>query len=64
MMICNVFKFYKTCYRKKDSTEIGSVPASDYATIMHAFYEIAIIGPTFQENFRLDTIFMNNKIGV
>ena len=60
----NVFKFSDTCYRQKDDIAIGSVSASDSATIMFNFYVIAIIRPTFKENLRLDTRFIDDKIGV
>ena len=60
----NVFKFGHTYYRQKDSTAIGSVPASDWATIIFNFYEMALIELTFRENLRLDTRFIDDKIDV
>ena len=64
MITCNVFRFGDTYCRERNGTAIGSVPASDCATIMLAFYEIEIIGPTFKQNFRLDAMFVDDKIGV
>ena len=60
----NVFKFGDACYHQKDGTAIGSVPESDWATIMFNFYKISIIEPIFRENLRLDARFIDDKIGV
>ena len=59
----NVFKFGDIYYRQKDSTVIGSAPVSNWATIVFNFYENTIIEPTFRANLRLDTPFVDNKIG-
>ena len=64
MMKHNVFKFGDTYYLQKDSTTIRSIPASDWTTIIFNFYEIAIIGPTFRANLRLDIRFIDDKIDV
>ena len=64
MMKCNVFKFGNTHCRQINGTTIGSVPASDWATMMFNFYEVAIIEPTFRQNLRLDAMLIDEKIGV
>ena len=61
MMKHNVFKFGDTCYRQMNGAAIGSVPESDWETTMFNFYEVATIEPTFRQNLRLDTRFLDGK---
>ena len=59
-----MMKFVDTHYYQINGTAIGSVPASDWVTKMFNFCEVAIIEPTFRQNLRLDTRFVDDKIGI
>ena len=64
MMKCNVFKFGDRPYRQINGSVIGSVPASDWATTIFNFCEVAIIESAFRQNLRLDTRVVEEKIGI
>ena len=53
VMTHNVFKFGNAYYLQKDGTAIGSLPACDWSIEMFTFFEMAVIGPLFQ-NFIIE----------